>query len=791
MDYQRYSISSRILNLICVLIIQHQHIHGSVTLTVSPSGDVEVNQTVTIQCSFELNPIVAIFYSSRNPTSQFCDLEPSGGVCKPNTCSRNYVTTCPNDTTYSVQYPVPQSWNGASVYCVGLSGVERSNQVAFSVTVLVTSLTLTPVQISVDASEHINLMCRTDYCNPAANITWYKSSTVISSQITSTTDSNSDGLHRTTSVLTYTGVAGDNGQQVYCRASNRQGVYVESNKDLLDVRYPPSFDPAISASPPGLQYDNGTHVSLTCELSGGNPVAMLSWRCKGVDMTGTNQSSTTTSISLLSLLMDSSYNNKQCTCTANHRLLTSTKSESVLLTVFYNNVILSSLNKEYVINEYGRLQIKCDVDGNPLSTITWMFVQNNTAVKRDSNVNSSTLDISSANCLDHGSYKVTAENGKGPAAVRTTNLVVRCKPRLHYSASQTPDSLVIGNCDFLQILVRLLLYPPATLIQWTFIGENNVSRVLQNNTDGYRITDAKGENEQTITLHKSRVYAEDFGDYTLMVQNGVGTFYRSYQVDTSTPPLIPTNVTLDCGNPFSIKLSWISNFNGGDSQTFKISYSTVGNISDLFKDVEYIHDEGYGRLYSYTPSIELQGTVWFTVTAFNMLGKSTSNAVHCTVAGIQESVENQTGVAVGSAVGIVTFIIIILVLVIFLRRRYTFIIKLERKNIDKGVKRTDLTKDESSIPMAERTVHLHGERGMYEELTEKENGNQYEGLSTKDQQESERQIYESIQGSSGESKYEKLSTVSKKEDDDDKYQNSQKPKTSSPSDVYLNASFQN
>lgn len=40
--------------------------------------------------------------------------------------------------------------------------------------------------------------------------------------------------------------------------------------------------------------------------------------------------------------------------------------------------------------------------------------------------------------------------------------------------------------------------------------------------------------------------------------------------------------------------------------------------------------------------------------------------------GTQESVENQTGVAVGSAVGIVTLIIITLVLVIFLRRRYTF-----------------------------------------------------------------------------------------------------------------------
>ncbi|XP_056001719.1 uncharacterized protein LOC130048708 [Ostrea edulis] len=189
--------------------------------------------------------------------------------------------------------------------------------------------------------------------------------------------------------------------------------------------------------------------------------------------------------------------------------------------------------------------------------------------------------------------------------------------------------------------------------------------------------------EQNITLYKSNINTKDFGDYIILIQNDVGTFYKSYRVDTATPPVTPTNVTLDCDNPHSIKLSWISNFHGGDSQTFKISYSTEGNLSALFKDVEYIRDEGYNRLHSYTPRIKLQGTVWFTITASNLFGKSTSDVQYCTVAKfpeLQESVGNQTGAAVGSAVGMVTLIIIILVLVIFIRRRYTFIIKLERKN---------------------------------------------------------------------------------------------------------------
>jgi hypothetical protein len=96
------------------------------------------------------------------------------------------------------------------------------------------------------------------------------------------------------------------------------------------------------------------------------------------------------------------------------------------------------------------------------------------------------------------------------------------------------------------------------------------------------------------------------------------------------PPLAPTNVTLVCGT-FPVELSWISNFNGGDSQTFKISYSTIENSP--YEDVEIISDKGYGILHSYTPSTKVQGPAWFTVTASNKLGNSTSDAVFCIVQG--------------------------------------------------------------------------------------------------------------------------------------------------------------
>lgn len=99
-------------------------------------------------------------------------------------------------------------------------------------TVPVTSVTLTPVATTLIAGQLLNLTGITSYCNPPANITWYKSTTDITSQSTSTRNM-SDGLVRTTSSLQTQVVKMDNGKQVYCTASNIPGRSI--NSTLLTV----------------------------------------------------------------------------------------------------------------------------------------------------------------------------------------------------------------------------------------------------------------------------------------------------------------------------------------------------------------------------------------------------------------------------------------------------------------------------------------------------------------------------------------------------------------------------
>lgn len=109
-------------------------IPGGIKLTVIPSNDVEVNQTVTLRCDLDPNPTPPIIVSFKNNfTEKLCFIEHSHGKCitTPDTCVTGYNASCHNETLYSLQVSVPWKWNGASFYCQTL--FSKSELVAFSV----------------------------------------------------------------------------------------------------------------------------------------------------------------------------------------------------------------------------------------------------------------------------------------------------------------------------------------------------------------------------------------------------------------------------------------------------------------------------------------------------------------------------------------------------------------------------------------------------------------------------------------------------------------------------------
>lgn len=79
--------------------------------------------------------------------------------------------------------------------------------------------------------------------------------------------------------------------------------------------------PTIFPSNPGMSYTSGTVVSITCALSGGNPLANLIFKCTGKSLEGFNQTNSTTAISVLNFTIDGSFNNRTCTCIGKHLAL--------------------------------------------------------------------------------------------------------------------------------------------------------------------------------------------------------------------------------------------------------------------------------------------------------------------------------------------------------------------------------------------------------------------------------------------------------------------------------------
>lgn len=103
-------------------------------------------------------------------------------------------------------------------------------------TVPITSVNLISDQTAVNFSQQIRLTCTTDFCIPAASITWYKAELPIMSNINQSVERNENtNLKRTISVLTFISLKEDNMKQVYCTATNPISA-VNSTIHFLDVR---------------------------------------------------------------------------------------------------------------------------------------------------------------------------------------------------------------------------------------------------------------------------------------------------------------------------------------------------------------------------------------------------------------------------------------------------------------------------------------------------------------------------------------------------------------------------
>lgn len=107
---------------------------------------------------------------------------------------------------------------------------------------------------------------------------------------------------------------------------------------LIFLSDPPTSAPLISLLPPGLIHNTGKNVTLSCQLSGGNPLATISLTCDGQILSQSNLNNETTAVSEVNFQIERSYNNRTCTCKGVHQAQLTDTSSSI--TLFVNGMYL-------------------------------------------------------------------------------------------------------------------------------------------------------------------------------------------------------------------------------------------------------------------------------------------------------------------------------------------------------------------------------------------------------------------------------------------------------------------
>nr|XP_022323489.1 hemicentin-1-like isoform X2 [Crassostrea virginica] len=478
--------------LLCLLGIPYTT--GSVTLTVTPSNEVAVNQRVTLLCEFDSNPYVAQF-NIISQTNPFCQLEEKGGVCMTADCSIGYNLSCPSNTRYSIQVTVPQSWNGESVRCQSVINGEKSSNITFRVTVPVTSVAFFPEQpMTVIAEQQINLTCTTSASNPSANIQWFMSSENITSH-SSSKITNDGGLFRTVSSLNFAVKKQDNQKQVFCKASNIPGNNVTSSRQTLHVLYKPEVKSSTSSP---YVVKEGQTATLVCTLLSANPNTGITWRWIKTDSPSTvlhNGPSYT--IPDIQRGRSGSYS-----CRATNIVGTSDPATTVIH-VLYKPEVKSNSSSPYVVKEGQTATLVCTLlSANPKTGITWRWIKTDSPSTVLYNGPSYTIpDIQRGRS---GSYSCTATNTVGTSNQATTVIHVHYKPEVNSNSS---SPYVVKEGQTATLVCTLLSANPNTGITWRWIKTDSPSTVLHNGPS-YTIPD----------IQRGRS-----GSYSCTATNTVGT----------------------------------------------------------------------------------------------------------------------------------------------------------------------------------------------------------------------------------------------------------------------------
>ncbi|XP_033758959.1 nephrin-like [Pecten maximus] len=293
-------------------------------------------------------------------------------------------------------------------------------------------------------------------------------------------------------------------QQCVCTAKHQaspNGVYGTESVQF-NVIYPPSGPMWMIPSDRKTVQSNAIET-IDCQVKGGNPLATISWRCKGSPEIGKNLIKKDVSSSRLEITIDKSYHQQQCVCTASHQAVSKRVfgQKSVEFNVIYGPFI--RLNQSEVVLEGESLTRTCSAYGNPKPTTFWYHDGNALGTKK-------TLQFLSIDRQDAGNYTCIA-------TATHDNLSLSSSKALNIIVQYGPDvDLSITNATENRTNLRLNCTANGVPTNYTYRWIHKIgSTVIRDSFD--HVTNLGSMSTLTIPT----VSLQDMGMYICEVENGI------------------------------------------------------------------------------------------------------------------------------------------------------------------------------------------------------------------------------------------------------------------------------
>ncbi|XP_065200592.1 nephrin-like isoform X2 [Planococcus citri] len=416
---------------------------------------------------------------------------------------------------------------------------------------------------------------------------------------------------------------------IYVNSSDNEAVYkCEAHNSAIDIPYFetlkltvyfPPLHAIIKKEPP--IFRAGSQGKLICDVSSSNPPATVGWWLDGLAVTeGVTEYSRpglhggkVVTIEL-HLNLSAEMDGHKYTCQAANSPLKRNIDTIASLDVMYAASI-RKITDVITVGEKETATLECTVDGNPLSTehVTWKRAGFSMEKRANFSFNNATssLTIKDVSLDDMGSFFCVVDNGIGNESSKPAYLVVKHKPEVDSSEPLSKAAAKKGNTAK---LICKASGAPAVTFSWS----RNGTVLPKSQTEKFKIeTKASNHIHFSSTLYIQNVVDQDYGIYGCTARNELDFDKTTVELQRPSGPdpvatLIAVNATHD-----SITLSWTPGFDGGETNTFLLRYSTVDN-----DEKPRLENAGNQTIFT-IHGLRLATCYHFNIIATNSLGRST------------------------------------------------------------------------------------------------------------------------------------------------------------------------